>query len=269
MAFIPNQMAWSSHGVWSHEQTTLALYWYYQVPFGKIHGRNPQIIEWANIINRSASALALKMANLASLDPVIQASGRKGMSNVSALDRSVWESYSHRLEQLTIDAESLLLGLKQSPEQLLPMVRSNNPEQDYYGQERQVTIRQRLRQGFFRAMILSNFNERCCISGLTEPRLLIASHIVSWAEAPDQRLNPHNGLCLSALYDRAFDQHLLTLNDHLEVMLSPALKKVAQTSHYDLGLLEAEGKAITPPARFGINPELLARHREHFREQYS
>lgn len=93
---------------------------------------------------------------------------------------------------------------------------------------------------------------------------MIASHIVSWSEAPDQRLNPHNGLCLSALYDRAFDQHLLTLNDHLEVMLSPALKKAVQMSHYSIGLLEAEGQAITLPARFDISPELLARHRQHF-----
>lgn len=262
-------MKYPSNGIWSHEQTILALYWYYQLPFGRLHARNPQIIEWANIINRSANALAMKLVNLASLDPVIQASGRKGMSNVSALDRSVWEGYGNQLEQLTIDAESLLHHLQLKPEQLLHTVSSNNPDQTYYGEERQVTARQRLRQGFFRAVILSNFNERCCISGLAESRLLIASHIVGWSEAPDQRLNPHNGLCLSALYDRAFDQHLLTLNDHLEVMLSPSLKKVAQASHYAIGLLEAEGQAITPPARFGIKPELLARHRQHFTERLS
>lgn len=268
MALTYNQMTWPSKEVWSREQTILALYWYYQLPFGKLHARNRQMIEWASIIHRSANAIAMKLVNLASLDPVIQASGRRGMSNVSALDRSIWESYSNQLEQLTIDAESLLLSIKQSPEQLLATVSSKHAEQNYYGQERQVTSRQRLGQGFFRAVILSNFNEKCCISGLAEPRLLIASHIVSWSEAPDQRLNPHNELCLSALYDWAFDQHLLTLNDHLEVMLSPALKKVTQGSHYALGLLEAEGQAITPPARFGINPELLARHSQHFKEQY-
>lgn len=139
MALIPNQSDWPSKGVWSREQTILALYWYYQLPFGKLHAENPKIIEWAKIIQRSAGALSLKLANLASLDPLIQASGRKGMSNGSALDREIWQSYSHRLEQLTTDAENLLLGLKQSSEQLLTIVNSKNAEQDYYGQEQQVT----------------------------------------------------------------------------------------------------------------------------------
>lgn len=44
------------------------------------------------------------------------------------------------------------------------------------------------------------------MSGLAEPRLLIASHIVPWSKDKTNRLNPSNGLCLSAIHDRAFDQ---------------------------------------------------------------
>lgn len=125
-------------------------------------------------------------------------------------------------------------------------------------------ISQRIRQNFFRSTILSNFDERCCISGISETRLLVASHIVSWAQAPDKRLSPHNGLCLSALYDRAFDRHLLSLNPHLEVMLSPSLRNVSETTRFNIGLLEIEGQPITPPIRFGIDMDLLKQHYDRF-----
>lgn len=257
-----------SKGVWSREQTILALFWYYQLPFGRLHARNLLIIKWSEIINRNANAVALKLVNFASLDPVIIASGRKGMGNTSALDREIWEFYNNKLELLTRDAEIILKQIVgtdgKSFDSLLPQAEPVETNKSYYGEERQVTISQRIRQNFFRSTILSNFDERCCISGLAEPRLLVASHIVSWVQAPDKRLSPHNGLCLSALYDRAFDRHLLTLNTHLEVELSPKLRKISETTRFSIGLLEIEGQPITPPIRFGIDMNLLKQHRNHF-----
>lgn len=257
-----------SKGVWSREQTILALFWYYQLPFGRLHARNPLIIKWSEIINRNANALAMKLVNFASLDPVIIASGRKGMGNTSALDKEIWGFYNNKLEFLTNDAEVLLKQITgvddKSLDIILPQLELAEANKDYSGEERQVTISQRIRQNFFRSTILSNFEERCCISGLSEPRLLIASHIVSWVQAPDKRLSPHNGLCLSALYDRAFDRHLLTLNDHLEVRLAPKLRKISETTRLSIGLLEVEGQVITPPIRFGIDMDLLKQHYDRF-----
>ena len=68
------------------------------------------------------------------------------------------------------------------------------------------------------------------------------------------------------MYDRAFDRHLLTLNDQLEVRLSPKLRKVAETTRLSIGLLEVEGQAITPPIRFGIDMGLLKKHHDRFME---
>lgn len=257
-----------SQGVWSREQTVLALFWYYQLPFGRLHAKNPLIIKWSEIINRNANAVVMKLMNFASLDPVIIASGRKGMGNTSALDREIWEFYNNKLELLTNDAEIILKQIVgtdgEAFDSLLPQLEMAETNKNYYGAERTVTISQRIRQNFFRSTILSNFDERCCISGLAEPRLLVASHIVSWVQAPDKRLSPHNGLCLSALYDRAFDRHLLTLNTQLEVMLSPKLRKISETTRFSIGLLEIEGQPITPPIRFGIDMGLLKQHRDHF-----
>jgi predicted restriction endonuclease len=56
---------------------------------------------------------------------------------------------------------------------------------------------------------------RCPLTGITDPALLRASHIVPWSECQDdaQRLDVHNGLLLSALRDAAFDRALVTFDD--------------------------------------------------------
>lgn len=47
-----------------------------------------------------------------------------------------------------------------------------------------------------------------CVSGVSDARFLVASHIVAWKEDASIRLNPANGLCLSTIHDKAFDNHL-------------------------------------------------------------
>lgn len=268
MVLTYNLVSLPAKGMWNKEQTILALFLYYQLPFGRLHARNPLIINWAEIINRNANSLAMKLVNFASLDPVIIASGRKGMGNTSSLDREIWEFYNNRLDLLNTEAELILKKIVgadiKSLDNLFSQLEPAESNENFYGEERQVTINQRIRQNFFRSTILSNFDEKCCISGMSESRLLVASHIVSWAQAPDRRLSPHNGLCLSALYDRAFDRHLLSLNSHLEVMLSPSLRKVSETTRFNIGLLEIERQPITPPIRFGIDMDLLKQHYDRF-----
>ena len=255
-------------GIWSKEQTILALYLYYQLPFGRMHAKNPLIIKWAEIIKRNSNAIAMKLVNFASLDPIIIASGRKGMGNTSSLDREIWELYNNKLSLLNTEAENILKKIvgtdENSLDNLFSQLEPAEVHQSFYGEEYQVTVSQPIRHIFFRSTILNNFDGQCCISGLAEPQLLIASHIVSWKEAPDKRLSPHNGLCLSALYDRAFDQHLLTLNDKLEVMISPKLLKSSKTTKFKMGFFEIEGQPITPPIRFSIDMVLLERHRQKF-----
>jgi putative restriction endonuclease len=72
---------------------------------------------------------------------------------------------------------------------------------------------------------------RCPITGITDPTLLRASHIVPWAECGDEhRLDVHNGLLLSALWDAAFDTGLVSFADDGTVLASPELSAAAQTA---------------------------------------
>jgi predicted restriction endonuclease len=75
---------------------------------------------------------------------------------------------------------------------------------------------------------------RCPLTGNTEPALLRASHIVPWAECTDaQRLDVHNGLLLSALWDAAFDRGLISFADDGSVLASAAL---SEPGHKALGI---------------------------------
>jgi putative restriction endonuclease len=73
--------------------------------------------------------------------------------------------------------------------------------------------------------------------GITEPELLRASHIVPWTDCRDaQRLDVHNGLLLSALWDAAFAKGLVSFADDGTVLLS---SKPAKAARIALGVVTA------------------------------
>ncbi|WP_230492614.1 hypothetical protein [Martelella alba] len=74
---------------WTRDPLLVAFTLYSQLPFGKLHSRNPEIIRFAALINRTPSALAMKLVNLASLDPFIIESGRTGLRGASKTDREL------------------------------------------------------------------------------------------------------------------------------------------------------------------------------------
>ncbi len=88
---------------------------------------------------------------------------------------------------------------------------------------------QRIGQEVFRDALMDYWGGRCPLTGVTEPALLRASHIVPWAECDDaQRLDVHNGLLLSALWDAAFDKGLIAFADDGSVLARPDLGSSAR-----------------------------------------
>ena len=75
---------------WTRNQLLIAFNLYCQMPFGKMHSRNPEIIKYAEIIGRTPSALAMKLTNIASLDPAITSTGRCGLKGFSTSDQAMW-----------------------------------------------------------------------------------------------------------------------------------------------------------------------------------
>lgn len=91
---------------------------------------------------------------------------------------------------------------------------------------------QRIGQDVFRAGLLAYWRNCCPLTGITEAALLRASHIVPWSECADdaERLDVHNGLLLSALWDAAFDRALVSFSDAGEPLFSAALSPEARAA---------------------------------------
>lgn len=228
--------------------------------FGSFHSRNPEIVRFASAIGRTPSALAMKLSNIASLDPLITSTGRVGLKSASAADRAMWE-------EMTQDWDNFSLMLKENLDKLGlsdDIGAANFPEDPAesfpLGLDRAITTTTRVGQSFFRTAVLSAYDQRCCITGLAVPRLLVASHIVPWSHDPANRVNPRNGLSLSALHDRAFDAGLLTINDDMTVRVSPAY---TEDEFFSDAVTSYHGSTIRLPEKFSPDPNFLANHREN------
>ena len=254
----------SSKGNWTPEQLKLAFYFYCQTPFGKLHSKNLAIIQLAKLIGRTPSALAMKLVNFASLDPSITKTGRKGLSGASKLDGEIWSEFSGDWERLTAECEQLSRHLAKgddNAEAVFPNSEDETFLADFTGETRQALVQQRIKQGFFRRAVLSSYRDRCCISGVSDKRLLVASHIVPWSVDRTNRLNPSNGLCLSAIHDKAFDSYLFTLSDDWRIVLSKQLKTTKDSFLRDV-FWTIDGMEIELPERFAPDVSLIRKHRE-------
>jgi putative restriction endonuclease len=86
-------------------------------------------------------------------------------------------------------------------------------------------VKTRVNQNVFRQIVIANYNGRCAITGIDIPDLLLASHIIPWSKNEEERLNPENGICLSPLYDRAYDKGYIGINEKFEILISPSFRK--------------------------------------------
>lgn len=126
----------------------------------------------------------------------------------------------------------------------------------------------RTMQGVFRKVVLAAYNSRCCITGNPVDELLVASHILPWSEFPQHRLNPQNGLCLAAHFDRAFDRCLITFDAEMRLVLSPVLKRYLPNPTIESEFVQREGQRLSCPDRFLPDAGFLAYHRSRmFREE--
>lgn len=246
---------------WTELETKLALYLYFQLTFGQLDQRNPDVIKLASFINRTPSSVAMKLANIASLDPKVTKSGRSGLSGASAQDRRIWDAFHADWTGLVSEIEQVLAEQKDAN----PSNRVKDDAMRFsferYGDQttKQAVVDVRVGQQFFRRAVLANFEGRCCVTGIAEPSLLTASHIAPWSNDLKNRHNPANGLCLSATFDRAFDMGLMTVDPNLRVVLSPRLLKHEneRTREY---FGPFGGREILFPIRFLPDADLLDWH---------
>ena len=240
---------------WSRDELILALFLYCQIPFNRAHSRDPEIVKWSGIVGRTPSSLSFKLGNFGSLDATLAAKGIKGLVNIGKMDRQVWDEFHGDWAMLVSEAARILEERDVEP---TPELASSPPGPS----ETEQLTRVRRHQQFFRSAILSSYQEKCCICSFDLPALLVASHIVPWAENEKTRVDPQNGLCLCSIHDKAFDSGLMAVDpDHIIHMSSavqdstcPAVKRF---------LADFDRSRIIAPSRFPPNPSFLEWHLEH------
>ena len=243
---------------WTRQQLLVAFALYCRLPFGQLHQRNPEIIRCAEAIGRSPGALAMKLTNIASLDPEITSTGRTGLRGASTNDRAMWAEMQSDWQSFAVESRQAITAIEASSgwdEEIYPI-----------GEDRAVQTTARIGQSFFRAVVLSAYNQRCCITGLALPSLLVASHIVPWRHDRINRVNPRNGLLLSALHDKAFDSGLITIRDDMTVQVSRQHMQ-RQDQFFTESIEHYDGRPISLPDKFLPGRDFLSYHREHIFQQ--
>jgi len=114
----------------------------------------------------------------------------------------------------------------------------------------------RLGQGNFRKQVLSQWEGSCAVTGCKAVEAIRASHIRPWCASDDhEKLNPHNGIPLTASLDALFDRGLVTFTNSGEMIISTELGKT------DRAILGVPAKLRRPPHKDQIR--FLEFHRGH------
>lgn len=244
---------------WTYEETLVAFYVYCIIPFKNSNKNHPLIIEFANLLGRSPSALNMKIGNLGRLAPSLKSVGISGLQHGAKTEEQIWREFNENPEKILRRQEEIIEQLRAKPI-------STNSEHTIITVDEMIRERKiRTTQTYFREIVLSAYNYRCCITGTTCSDLLEACHIVGWAENLEERLNPRNGLCLMPFFHKAYDLHYLGISPDLQISIARSLLKGTRAP-FSLYLQQLDGTRISPPSKFLPHPNLLEQHYKQFLE---
>ena len=252
----------SRHGVlWDREETILALYLYCQIPFAKTRSNNPEVIRLATMLGRTPGSVARKLGNLGACDPALRERGVVGLPHMSGLDAKLWDEFSGHWDSLILETQRILLtrGVAEAEDRVDGATLLGRPSATA---KRGTPTFVRVGQDWFRRAVLASYKTTCCVCRIDVPSLLVAAHIIPWAEDEATRLDPANGLCLCALHHMALDGGLMTVSPGYRIHVGEVLR--ASTSTFAAHAFgEFDRQSITLPDRFWPRPEYLRWHQDN------
>ncbi|MFW0737685.1 HNH endonuclease [Flavobacterium sp. T12S277] len=201
----------------------------------------------------------MRLGNFASVDPYHQERGVGGLKNGMNQVQPIWDEFYNNQEDLIFLSEDILAkeentSIEKKFEDILFDIK------DLKGQDIIRAVRTRVNQSVFRQMVLSNYDNKCSITGIDIPELLFASHIIPWSKNEEHRLNPENGICFSVLYDKAFDKGLIGINTNHEIIFSDSIKKKKETEFFNRYFASIENQKINVAQKYSPRKEFLEYH---------
>ena len=104
---------------WTRDELIVAFNLYCRIPFGRIHIRNPEIIDLAKVLGRTPSSVSWKLANFARLDPALQKRRIRGATHGSKAEEEVWQEFHQNWDALAFESQRLMAQLKGVPPEVL------------------------------------------------------------------------------------------------------------------------------------------------------
>lgn len=148
--------------------------------------------------------------------------GRVNQQYLFSLPTELGEYYL-RLGGLTHDDVTSVVRVDPSVERAITEAEEVLSDPNLTTTERHVLARARLGQGIFKEAV-RHIEPSCRLTGLADPRHLIASHMKPWSKSDNvERLDGHNGLLLSPHVDNLFDRGLITFSKAGKVVASANL----------------------------------------------
>jgi len=117
-------------------------------------------------------------------------------------------------------------------------------------------VRQRRGQARIRKLTVENYGTRCAVCDVTDHALLIANHVVGWAEAPEHRGDLSNVICLCRIHDALFEAGYWSLGNRLGLLRKKSVASNAIRQVLD-GMTSFRKPLEFPPALCFVK-----RHRE-------
>ncbi|MDR0486288.1 MAG: HNH endonuclease, partial [Elusimicrobiota bacterium] len=232
---------------WSRDELLTAYNLYCKTPVDNFKQNNEDIIFYAGLLGKEPKEIVKRFKNFLRLDGN---SGDKTDANIDKDDFDIWREFWSDFSKHAYESESKIVDYENRLGNII------FPS----GRDKKTFVNTRLNQNLFRMSVLSAYQNKCCITGLSAVELLNASHIMPWAVDLKNRLNPRNGLCLNALHDRAFDRGLITIMPDYTIKISPILYKLSKENFAANNFLRYQGKKIKMPVRFAPQREFLEYH---------
>lgn len=246
---------------WTREEMILVFNLYFKLTYGQMDHRNPRVQELAKIMGRSENSVAMRLNNFASCDPMLQARGISGLSDHAKTCQPYWDEFFSNQETLVFESEKILAEYQEIPiEEKFKNELLDIPK-ELTGETKIREVKTRVNQSFFRQIVLANYEGKCALTGIDIKEFLIASHIIPWADDEKERVNPENGICLSALYDKAFDKGFITFDDKFKVVISSRLYENVEKDYYKKYFTPIENNTLLSPKKYMPNQKFLEYHR--------
>ena len=248
---------------WSRDETILAFELYCRTPLGKIGQSNPDIVELAELLGRTPGSVGLKMHNLAHFDSTLQQRNVTSMSHGSKLDAEIYSEFSRDCSKLAYQAQ--IIKAKMQNLEFRDIIDVDDLDLiPPPGEYREQMMKTRIGQYFFRISVLNSFDNKCCVTGLCKPELLVASHIKPWKVSDErtERTNPSNGLCLNSFHDKAFDRGLITITRDFRILISDAVKDVEMDAGTREWFMGYSNREIHLPNKFLPGKKFIEYHNE-------